>query len=216
MSNQFGALCWRLTPGKTAPGQTAAEKAVAGKATGKFSGKSPGKSAGKSGLIPAGSARSDGNGYGALLLEPEVLLVTSRDTGRWIIPKGWPIPGLRPDEAAAREAWEEAGVRGEVLAESIGFYTYDKLMGASRIVPCVVSVFPLHVSRTAGRYPECKQRRRKWFAPHKAASKVAEPELRALLDSFPELLRQSGLHSGLVPAKGASDGATGRSGTRTA
>ncbi|MEN9850080.1 MAG: hypothetical protein RL128_243, partial [Pseudomonadota bacterium] len=57
--------------------------------------------------------------YGALCWrmhrgKVEVLLITSRDTGRWVIPKGWPIDGLAPAQTAAREAWEEAGVEGDI------------------------------------------------------------------------------------------------------
>ena len=57
----------------------------------------------------------------------EVLLVTSRQTRRWIIPKGWPIKGLKPPKSAAREAYEEAGIRGTVGAKSIGVFSYQKL-----------------------------------------------------------------------------------------
>ena len=56
----------------------------------------------------------------------EVLLVTSRETRRWIVPKGWPWPEVSDHEAAAAEAWEEAGVRGRILADGLGTYTYDK------------------------------------------------------------------------------------------
>ena len=56
----------------------------------------------------------------------EILLLTTRRSGRWIIPKGWPIKGLRPAKSAAREAFEEAGVRGQVRAKSIGLFAYDK------------------------------------------------------------------------------------------
>ncbi len=115
----------------------------------------------------------------------EVLLITSRDTGRWVIPKGWPIKGLSPEASAAREAWEEAGVEGEADPHCLGLYSYDKGLGPAngpqRQVPCIVAVYSLHVKDLADRFPEVKQRRRKWFAPRKAARKVAEPELRALL-----------------------------------
>jgi ADP-ribose pyrophosphatase YjhB (NUDIX family) len=57
-----------------------------------------------------------------------MLLVTTRQTKRWIIPKGWPIKGLRPAKSAAREAFEEAGVRGKVSAKSVGLFTYDKVL----------------------------------------------------------------------------------------
>lgn len=111
---------------------------------------------------------------------PEVLLITSRDTGRWIIPKGWPIDGLSASGSAAREAWEEAGVEGAVSDTTLGYYSYDKIT-RGRALPCMVTVFSLRVARLADRFPERKQRRRKWFAADKAARKVAEPELRVLL-----------------------------------
>ena len=129
--------------------------------------------------------------YGALCWRPardgiEVLLITSRDTGRWVIPKGWPIAGLSPEASAAREAWEEAGVEGPPDAHCLGLYSYDKGLGRGdgpkrQTVPCVVAVFLLQVAALADSFPEAKQRRRKWFRPRKAAQKVAEPELRALL-----------------------------------
>lgn len=115
----------------------------------------------------------------------EVLLITSRDTGRWVIPKGWPIETLTPEASAAREAWEEAGVEGAADPRCLGLYGYDKGIGVERLpLPCRVAVYPLQVETLATRFPEHKQRRRKWFSPEKAARKVAEPELQALLAGF--------------------------------
>jgi 8-oxo-dGTP pyrophosphatase MutT (NUDIX family) len=114
----------------------------------------------------------------------EVLLITSRDTGRWVIPKGWPVDGLDPANSAAREAWEEAGVTGVLSAEILGYYSYDKGIRPNVSLPCVVAVFPLHVTSLADRFPERKQRRRKWFAASKAAKLVDEPELRRLLSDL--------------------------------
>lgn len=121
----------------------------------------------------------------------EVLLITSRDTGRWVIPKGWPIDGLAPAASAAREAWEEAGVTGQTAPAPLGLYGYDKVLAPEASLPCVVAVFPLRVDELAAKFPERKERRRKWFAAAKAARKVAEPELRALFQSLaadPDLL----------------------------
>ncbi|HEX9859077.1 MAG TPA: NUDIX hydrolase [Paracoccaceae bacterium] len=118
----------------------------------------------------------------------QVLLITSRETGRWVIPKGWPIAGLSPEASATREAYEEAGVEGQASARCVGFYTYDKGLGKPQAprptVPCIVAVYPLKVTALQDRYPECRERRRKWFSPQKAARKVAEPELQALLDGL--------------------------------
>ncbi|GAB1364444.1 NUDIX hydrolase [Rhodobacter sp.] len=126
---------------------------------------------------------------GALCWRPhgsghEVLLITSRDTGRWVIPKGWMMQGLTGAGSAAREAWEEAGIEGEAKEEALGFFAYRKVLTVDKSVPCVVEVFPLRVDRLTDRYPEKGQRRRKWFRPDKAAKKVAEPDLRQLILSF--------------------------------
>lgn len=116
----------------------------------------------------------------------EVLLITSRDTGRWVIPKGWPIEGKTPAQSAALEAWEEAGVKGQIQDQALGRYTYDKARIPRPPTPCAVSVFPLRVEGLATKFPEREERRRKWFAAAKAARKVAEPELRTLLAAVGE------------------------------
>jgi 8-oxo-dGTP pyrophosphatase MutT (NUDIX family) len=123
----------------------------------------------------------------------EILLVTSRDTGRWVIPKGWPHEGQSPDQSAAREAWEEAGVEGEIDPRCLGVFSYDKVMTPRENVPCVVGVYGLRVHRLQRRFPERNQRSRKWFAVEKAAKRVAEPELRALMLSMRGLLPLAGL-----------------------
>jgi hypothetical protein len=76
----------------------------------------------------------------------EILLVTTRQTRRWIIPKGWPIKGLRPAKSAAREAFEEAGVRGKISAKPLGLFTYEKSLDEAGVQAiCEVRVFPLLV-----------------------------------------------------------------------
>lgn len=114
----------------------------------------------------------------------EVLLITSRDTGRWVIPKGWPIHSADAPGGAAQEAWEEAGVKGENAGPCLGVYSYDKVANDGRLLPTVVAVFPIRVTKLAARWPEKADRKRKWFAPAKAAKKVAEPELAALIAGF--------------------------------
>ena len=124
----------------------------------------------------------------------EVLLITSRDTGRWVIPKGWPMAGLTAAEAARKEAWEEAGAEGRIAHDPIGLFAYDKQRLPKEPLPCMVSVFPLRVTRLADKFPERGERRRKWFSAAKAAQKVAEAELRALmldLDADPQKLEQT-------------------------
>ena len=114
----------------------------------------------------------------------EVLLITSRDTGRWVIPKGWPMAGLDAAGAAAREAWEEAGVQGEAESVRMGSFTYDKVVATKPSIACAVEVFPIRVKEMKSRFPERKQRRRKWFSAEKAARKVAEAGLRTLILSL--------------------------------
>ena len=114
----------------------------------------------------------------------EILLITSRETGRWVLPKGWPMKRRKPADAAAREAYEEAGVRGEVVAEAAGAYTYLKAFTPSLAFRCEVQVFPLRVKRELADWPERKERTRRWFTPDEAAGAVEEPELQALIRSW--------------------------------
>jgi len=114
----------------------------------------------------------------------QVLLITSKNTGRWIVPKGWPIDGTSPAEAARTEAWEEAGVDGTVFGTCLGIYSYVKSGGGAPRLPCVVAVFPVRVARLATEFPEARKRKRKWFSLKKAAAAVGEPELRRLLQGF--------------------------------
>lgn len=116
--------------------------------------------------------------------KPQILLITSRTTRRWIIPKGWPIKGLSPAETAALEAQEEAGVEGRIRDHCLGLFAYDKILDDGSGVPVAVAVFPLKVRTLMRSYPEASERRRKWFTPKKAASKVDEPELAAILRAF--------------------------------
>lgn len=147
--------------------------------------------AGQHVLIPPEGGSEPRTQYGAICWRLrgggglEVLLVTSRETGRWVIPKGWPIRNLSPEASAAREAWEEAGVKGQPGPHCLGIYSYEKGVGkptGPRVYhPCVVAVYPLEVGHIAKSWPEAGERKRKWFSPKKAARKVAEPELQALL-----------------------------------
>ncbi len=120
----------------------------------------------------------------------EVLLISSLDTGRWIIPKGWPMDGATPADAAAQEAWEEAGARGRVYETCLGLYSYSKYLDEELSLPCIVAVFGLEVHKLDDMFPENGQRKRKWMSPKKAASRVDEPELKQIIRSFdPKLLR---------------------------
>lgn len=110
----------------------------------------------------------------------EVLLVTSRDSGRWIIPKGWPMKGKKDHAAAAQEAFEEAGVVGRIHKRPVGAYAYDKRTdGEAR--PVRVMVYLLEVREEKNAWPEGDQRRRAWMTLSDAAAAVAEPGLAELL-----------------------------------
>ncbi|RVU07660.1 DUF47 family protein [Novosphingobium umbonatum] len=113
-----------------------------------------------------------------------MLLVTSRGTGRWVLPKGNPMKGLAPHAAAAQEAFEEAGLEGAVCPSPLGDYRYRKQLksGASLLVK--VRVFPLAVTSELDDWPEAGQRTRQWFALSEAADLVDETELRDLMRSF--------------------------------
>ncbi|MFI4965454.1 MAG: NUDIX hydrolase [Caulobacterales bacterium] len=114
----------------------------------------------------------------------EVLLITSRETRRWVIPKGWPIKGMNSPKSAAREAFEEAGVQGKVGKRPIGAYAYDKRLKNGRLQHVRVAVFPLLVESEAAAYPELGQRQKIWLPPAEAARRVDEPELMVLLATF--------------------------------
>ncbi|MCB1342680.1 MAG: NUDIX hydrolase [Pseudooceanicola sp.] len=113
-----------------------------------------------------------------------VLLITSRGTGRWIVPKGWFVEGSTAAGSAAREAWEEAGVVGRIYDTCLGTYRYMKIEPKKADIPCRAQIFPVKVLSLKGDYPERHQRRRKWFSPKKAAELVDEPELAEILRRF--------------------------------
>ncbi len=113
--------------------------------------------------------------------ELRVLLVTSRETRRWVLPKGWIEDGVAPHEQAAREAYEEAGLRGDILPEAVGRYAYRKLMPGDQTVTCAVDVYPLLVRSQLGAWPEQRQRETQWFGLRQAAAVVAEDGLASLL-----------------------------------
>lgn len=121
---------------------------------------------------------------GALCLDEsrdKVLLITSRGTGRWVIPKGWPMEGRTLAGAAEQEAWEEAGARGQISHEELGRYGYDKDQDSGFAVPVEVRVFALRVSSLANTFPEDDQRDRQWFSLAEAAEHIREPGLKKIL-----------------------------------
>jgi 8-oxo-dGTP pyrophosphatase MutT (NUDIX family) len=117
----------------------------------------------------------------------EVMLITSRETRRWIIPKGWPAPGMTPHDSAKNEAMEEGGVVGRIGERSIGCYHYTKLLDGAA-VPCRVEVFLLEVEEQLTSWLEEGQRHIRWFEVQEAGEAVQEPELSALIRNLAALL----------------------------
>lgn len=111
----------------------------------------------------------------------EVLLISSRDTGRWVIPKGWPIKGLTPAQTAAREAYEEAGLGGQVSKKPIGAFEYGKRLNNGKVLPTKVEVFALEQMVQHRDWPEQGQRTLRWFSVPEAAEAVEEPELKDII-----------------------------------
>jgi 8-oxo-dGTP pyrophosphatase MutT (NUDIX family) len=137
--------------------------------------------------------RSAARQYGAIPVrmtrkgKPKVLLITSRGTRRWVIPKGWRIQKLSPADTAAQEAFEEAGIKGRILRGSpIGGYQYRK-GDRAELGKITVQVFLMQVKRQLPKWPERSQRKLRWVRPQQAASMVAERKLAALLARIPKM-----------------------------
>ena len=111
----------------------------------------------------------------------QILLITSRTTRRWVIPKGWPIRGLKPQEAAALEAAEEAGIAGEIADKPIGSFHYLKRLKGEDDAAVQVIVFPFRVETQSEDWKEQHQRIFCWVDFRKAAAMVAEPGLKRLI-----------------------------------
>ena len=144
-------------------------------------------------MVPAKKvARKAGRGtqYAALCYRldrsgrAEILLVTSRGTGRWIPPKGWPVKGKRPHKAAAQEALEEAGVRGRVHKMALGRYKFRKNGAGNGRVAREAYIFPLEVKERLRDFKEKGQRKVRWFSRQRAAMLVREPKLKKIIRDF--------------------------------
>jgi 8-oxo-dGTP pyrophosphatase MutT (NUDIX family) len=114
----------------------------------------------------------------------EIMLITSRDTGRWVLPKGWPEGQEDLCDAAGREAAEEAGLSGTVSRLEIGRYYYGKRQPSGLESRCEVLVFPMEIDHVAKNWPEKTERKRQWFSPQAAAAQVKEPDLAELIAAF--------------------------------
>lgn len=130
----------------------------------------------QSAVIPYRCGARHGRGDGL-----EVLLVTSRKRKRWVPPKGVVEPGMSAADSAAKEAFEEAGIRGRVDVRPLGAYRYRK-WGAT----CTVEVFAMEVTEEFAGWPESDIRTREWLSPEEAASRVDEAELKRMIADLPE------------------------------
>jgi len=122
--------------------------------------------------------------------EPQILVITSRGTGRWVLPKGWPQVGRTLSETAAREAYEEAGVRGAISLQPIGSFDYCKSdLPPECINQFTVAVYALHFAERAKDWPEREQRVCEWVSPQQAAERVDENDLKRILLDFGNSLK---------------------------
>jgi 8-oxo-dGTP pyrophosphatase MutT (NUDIX family) len=115
---------------------------------------------------------------------PLVLLITTRGRGRWTIPKGWPKAGVPDAEIAAREAFEEAGVAGNIATWPIASFLYTKRLHLFSWVECSVDVYTLQVRSHELEWREKASRKLRWAAPDEAASLVGEAQLADVLRGF--------------------------------
>jgi len=139
--------------------------------------------------MPKGSAKKPLVQYAALPYRvedghPMVLLVTSRETKRWILPKGQPERKLSPHQVAEAEAYEEAGLVGTVFKSAFARYDTYKRLKSGREVPCLMQVYLLEVTHELDAWPEKTQRERRWMTPGEAALMVTEPGLAQILMNF--------------------------------
>jgi 8-oxo-dGTP pyrophosphatase MutT (NUDIX family) len=115
----------------------------------------------------------------------EVLLLTSRETHRWIIPKGWPIKGWKPAEVASREAYEEAGLIGQIVGKrSLGKFHYEKRLAKEKAIVREVRVFLFRVEQQLVDWPEKGERESKWFDANEAVALVEEGGLAKIMARF--------------------------------
>ncbi|MFO0809752.1 MAG: NUDIX hydrolase [Gemmataceae bacterium] len=105
-----------------------------------------------------------------------ICLVTSSSGKRWILPKGAIEPGHSSVDTAVREAWEEAGVRGDVLDEPLGCYRTIKCGQA-----CLVTVYGIVVTDVSDRWPERNRRRRRWATPERAIRYLDVPAVQQVI-----------------------------------
>lgn len=114
----------------------------------------------------------------------QIMLLTSRETHRWVIPKGWPMKGKKPAEVAAQEAFEEAGLIGKIVGKKpLGNFHYPKRLTHHTIL-CEVRVYLFRVEQQREAWPEMSQRETRWFDANEAAGLVDESGLAAIIERF--------------------------------
>ena len=111
----------------------------------------------------------------------EIMLITSRSTRRWIVPKGWPLARTPSRDVARLEALEEAGLEGTIGKRRFGFFHYQKRLKDGSVVLCRVDVFAFEVGRQLDNWLERSERKRRWFDAQRAIKLVREDELKALI-----------------------------------
>lgn len=120
------------------------------------------------------------------------MLITSRESNRWIIPKDWAISDVDPQEVAARAAGEEAGLIGIAGAGPIGHFTYDNRLSSGVVLPCRVAVHLFRVTGQLDRWAERGRREIAWLSPREAAKRVCNLTLQRLITRIgrsPDFLR---------------------------
>lgn len=125
----------------------------------------------------------------------EIYLVTSRGSGRWIIPKGNPIRGLAPQDVAAREAREEAGLIGPVLPRLLGSFEFQRVRDAVGET-CLIDVYPMHVDRQLNSFAEKRERTVRLCNLDTALAIVASRPLAELIETYASELRTQRLAAG--------------------
>ncbi|MGH7033472.1 MAG: NUDIX hydrolase [Stellaceae bacterium] len=120
----------------------------------------------------------------------EIMLITSRNTRRWIVPKGWPIARTPARDVARREALEEAGLEGAMGQRPFGSFHYQKRRKDGSVVPCRVNVFAFEVERQRKEWLERSERKRRWFDAERAIKLVREQELKALIGALVRSLEE--------------------------
>ena len=119
-----------------------------------------------------------------------ILLIKSRRSKRWVIPKGWKLATMNSRMSVAVEAWEEAGVQGKVSKRPIGFYHYRKANKDGSFFSCEVKVYSLSVFKLKKKFPEMNERKSKWFSSDQASLMVDEPELKKIFLKFQKLIKK--------------------------